>query len=76
MKHIFFFLSIFSLFSLLHSQTETDFVKIYQFDYTNLNSPIGKKMTPIFESIDYYLSLLFKKYEKKDYNYYYKCFII
>ena len=72
MKHIFFFLSIFSLFSLLHSQTETDFVKIYQFDYTNLNSPIGKKITPIFESIDYYLSLLFKKYEKKDYNYYYK----
>ena len=72
MRNIFFFITIFSIFSLNNGQVETDFVKIYQFDYINLTSPIGEKITPIFESIDYYLTLLFRKYEKKDYNYFYK----
>ena len=72
MRNIFFFITIFSIFSLNNGQVETDFVKIYQFDYINLTSPIGGKITPIFESIDYYLTLLFRKYEKKDYNYFYK----
>ena len=61
-------LIIFSLFSLNNCKNENNFTKIYQFDYTNLNSKIGHKIQPIFESIDYYLSLLFKKYEVKDFN--------
>ena len=69
MKYYFFvtFLII-SLFSLNQCKNENNFSKIYQFDYTNLDSKIGHKIQLIFESIDYYLSLLFKKYEVKDYN--------
>ena len=67
-----FLIIFFSLFSLYFSQTESDFVKIYQFDYYNLRTNIGKKLIPIFKLIDVYLSLLFKKYEVKDYNYFYK----
>ena len=73
MKNIFLIILLFfSLFSLYSSQTESDYVKMFQFDYINLKSSIGKRLTPIFESIDYYLSLLVKKYEVKDYNYFYK----
>ena len=54
-----FLIIFFSLFSLYFSQTESDFVKIYQFDYYNLRTNIGKKLIPIFKLIDVYLSLLF-----------------
>ena len=72
MEKFFFILLFFSLFSSYYCQTESDFVKMFQFDYRNIKNNIGKKLIPIFESIDYYLSLLFKKYEVKDYNYFYK----
>ena len=73
MKNIFLIILLFfSLFSLYSSQAESDYVKMFQFDYINLKSSIGKRLIPIFESIDYYLSLLVKKYEVKDYNYFYK----
>ena len=72
LKYNFFVIIFLSLFSLYYTQKESDYVKIYQFDYYNLDSKIGKKLIPIFESIDVFLSLLFKKYEVKDYNYFYK----
>ena len=73
MRSIFFITDIFfSIFSLNYCFKENNHVKIYQFDYTNLNSSIGNNLIPIFESIDYYLFFLYKKYEVKDYNYFYK----
>ena len=75
MKNIFFVsFIIFCLFSLNNCQGENEHVKMYQFDYINLESPIEKKLIPIFDSIDYYLSLLFKKYEVKDYNYFHRMY--
>ena len=75
MKNIFFVsFIIFCLFFLNNCQGENEHVKMYQFDYINLESPIEKKLIPIFDSIDYYLSLLFKKYEVKDYNYFHRMY--
>ena len=67
----YYFLAIFLLISIFcfhQCKNENNLTRIYQFDYTNLDSNIGHKIQLIFESIDYYLSLLFKKYEVKDYN--------
>ena len=51
-------------------------LKIIQFDYSNiLNSniqTIKNEFVEIFKSVDYYLGLLFKKNELKDYNFYNK----
>ena len=76
MRSIFFITIIFfSIFSLNYCFKENNHVKIYQFDYTNLDSPIGNNLIPIFESIDYYLFFLYKKYEVKDYNYFHQAFL-
>ena len=76
MRSVFFITTIiFSIISINYSFKEDTHVKIYQFDYTNLNSPIGNKLIPIFDSIDYYLFFLFKKYEVKDYNYFHQAFL-
>ena len=62
------FLFIF-LFSFCHS--ENSYVKIFQFDYSNI-SIMKQEIVALFDSIDYYINLLIKKKEIKDYNYYNK----
>ena len=48
-------------------------MKILQFDYSNV-STMKKEFISIFESIDYYLGLLFKRSEIKDYNSFHKMY--
>ena len=65
------FLILLFLFSIINSNN--NYFKIIQFDYSNI--PSGKKdFISIFESIDFYLGLLFKKNEMKDYNHYNKMY--
>ena len=63
------FLLLILLFSIYHS--ENKHVKIFQFDYSNI-AIMKKEIISLFESIDFYLKLLFKRNEMKDYNYYNK----
>ena len=65
------FLILLFLFSIINSNNKN--FKIIQFDYSNI--PSGKRaFISIFESIDFYLGLLFKKNEMKDYNHYNKMY--
>ena len=68
MKIFLFFL----IFSICNS-SDNKYKKIFQFDYSNINI-IKEELIPIFESIDYYLGLLFKRKEFKDYNNYHKMY--
>ena len=58
--------------------SDYEHMKIIQFDYSNiLNSNISavkNEFVEIFKSVDYYLGLLFKKNELKDYNFYNKMY--
>ena len=65
--------SLLLLFFISYSISENTPIKIVQFDYSNI-IPINKEFISIFESIDYYLSILFRKREFKDYNYFNKMY--
>ena len=65
------FLILLFLFSLINSNNKN--FKIIQFDYSNIPSD-KRDFISIFESIDFYLGLLFKKNEMKDYNHYNKMY--
>jgi len=65
--------SLLLLFFISCSNSENTPIKIIHFDYSNI-SPINKEFISIFESIDYYLSILFRKKEFKDYNYFNKMY--
>ena len=64
----FIFLFLFSL-----NNSDNKFFKNIAFDYSNIPSKY-KEIISMFESIDYYLGLLFKKNEIKDYNHYNKMY--
>ena len=65
--------SLLLLFFISYSISENTPIKIVQFDYSNI-IPINKEFISIFESIDYYLSILYRKREFKDYNYFNKMY--
>ena len=53
--------------------TEKLHTKLIEFDYTNV-IPFNKDFISIFESIDYYFGLLFRKSEFKNYNHFNKMY--
>ena len=67
-------ISLLIVFTSSRPQSTSEYVKIFQFDYSNIKTPLGQKLIPVYESIDYYLSLLFRKYEVKDYNYFHQMY--
>ena len=71
-------LLLFQIFLISICNSNNKYVKIIYFDYSNIIntniSIIKNELIPIFKSIDYYLELLFKKNEAKDYNYYNKMY--
>ena len=66
-------IKLFLLLFLFTCSSENKYMKILQFDYSNV-STMKKEFISIFESIDYYLELLFKKNEIKDYNSFHKMY--
>ena len=71
-------LLLFQIFLISICNTDNEYMKIIHFDYTNIEksniSIIKNEFIRIFKSVDYYLGLLFKKNEAKDYNYYNKMY--
>ena len=61
------------LFLLSICNSKNEHVKIFQIDYSNILF-MKEEFKSLFDSIDYYLGLLFKKNEAKDYNYYNKMY--
>ena len=64
---------LFLLLFLFSYTNENKYMKIIEFDYSQVIT-MQKEYISIFESIDYYLSLLFKKNEVKDYNSFHKMY--
>ena len=72
------FILLIQLFLISICNSDNEHIKIIQFDYSNISNSniptIKNEFIGIFKSVDYYLGLLFKKNELKDYNFYNKMY--